>query len=68
MLLADTPTAAKEAEEIMQALPATYEITSLGTARQFPKLYQAIVGSRMYIALAITLDISCAVAALSRSD
>jgi hypothetical protein len=34
MLLAYTPTAAKEGEEIKQALAATYKITNLGTARQ----------------------------------
>ena len=35
MLLAYAPTAAKEAEEIKQALVATYKITNLRTARQF---------------------------------
>jgi len=35
MLLAYASTAAKEAEEIKQALAATYKITNLGTARQF---------------------------------
>jgi len=35
MLLAYAPTAAKEAEEIKQALAATYTITNLGTACQF---------------------------------
>jgi hypothetical protein len=35
MLLAYAPTAAKEAEEIKQALAATYKITNLRTARQF---------------------------------
>ena len=35
MLLAYAPTAAKEAEEIKQALAAAYKITNLGTARQF---------------------------------
>jgi len=34
-LLAYAPTAAKEAEEIKQALAATYKITNFGTARQF---------------------------------
>ena len=128
MLLAYTPTAAKEADEIKMALAATYKITNLGTAHQFlgieihyktdgsiclgqrvfidtilkrfhmeaahgaatpldnkvkldlaeeegeregevdPKLYQAIVGSLKYIALATRPDISFAVAALSRYD
>jgi hypothetical protein len=124
MLLAYTMTAAKEAEEIKQALAATFKITNLGTAHQFlgieihyqtdgsishgqsvfidsvlkrfhtkaahgaatplddkvkldlaeeeedreidPKLYQAMVESLMYIALATRPDISYAVAALSR--
>jgi hypothetical protein len=35
MLLAYTPTAAKEAEEIKQALAAIYKSTNLGTAPQF---------------------------------
>ena len=35
MLLAYAPTAAKEGEEIKQALAATYKITNRGTARQF---------------------------------
>jgi len=128
MLLAYTPTAAKEADEIKMALAATYKITNLGTAHQFlsieihyktdgsislaqrvfidtilkrfhmeaahgaatplnnkvkldlaeeegeregevdPELYQAIVGSLKYIALATRPDISFAVAALSRYD
>jgi len=38
MLLAYAPTAAKEAEEIKQALAATYKITNLGTARQFLRI------------------------------
>jgi hypothetical protein len=124
MVLAYAPTAAKEAEEIKQALAATYKITNLGTAHQFlgieihyetdhsislsqrvfidcvlkrfhmevalgsatplddkvkldlaedkevgevySKLYKAIIGSLMYIALAMRPDISFAVAALSR--
>jgi len=124
MLLAYTPTAANEAEEIKQALAATCKITNVGTARQFhgieihyethclttlgqrifidsifkrfymeaahgaatplnnklkldlaladkdgeidPKLYLAIVGAVVYIALATRPDMSYAVAPLSR--